>query len=197
MVGSLLNTQVAYAIVLCRPSEPWTATLIPILQVGKQLPREKSSRAEVTSLGDGRAALSPACYFTAFLRPMLLTNSASQHWAPSAGLSPYQRLKATQGTCPAMSLFHRGRTSAQRAHAVLCCGVWSQKWALPHHPVDVTRVSVTPLWTHVWQITDTLLRTTLICLSVMRTGICYTFSFPDFRPSRYQSVDSQSWALCV
>lgn len=115
--------------------------------------------------------------FLLLLRPMLLTNSASQHWAPSAGLSPCQRLKATQGPCPAIVPVPQRK----RAHAVLCCGVWSQEWALPHHPVDVPRVSVTPLWTHAWQIINTLLSTTLICPSVMRTGICYTSSFPECR----------------
>lgn len=117
MVGSTLNTQVAYAIVLCRPSEAVNCYAYSDLTGGKTASQRKSSRAEVTSLGNGKAALGPACYFSAFLR--LLTNSASQPWAPSAGLSPCQRLKATQGLALQLSLFHRGR------ELMLCSAVGS------------------------------------------------------------------------
>lgn len=76
---------------------------------GKTVSQRKSSRAKVTSLGNGRAALSPTCSFTAFPKPMLfLTNSTSQYWAPSSGLSPYQQ---HGGLALQLSLFHRGRTS--------------------------------------------------------------------------------------
>lgn len=187
MVGSTLNTQVAYAIFLCRPSEAVNGYAYSDLTGGKTASQRKSSRAEVTSLGNGRAALGPACYFSAFLR--LLTNSASQPWAPSAGLSPCQRLKAAQGPCPAIVPVPQRK----RAHAVLCCGVWSQEWALPHHPVDVPRVSVTHLWTtDNWHITPHYSDLSLSHedWDLLHIQFSRVQNFLDFRHSRYQSVDS-------
>lgn len=160
MVGSILNTQVAYAIVLCRPREPWIATLIPILQVGK-VSQRKSSRAEVTWLGN-EELLSPACCFTAFPKPMLLTNSTSQHGAPSAGLSRYQWLKATHGPCPAVVPVSQRKNigPTELMPAVLCCGNLNSQTSgvrseLFPSPCCLQGFWDSP-WTQVWQIIDTM-----------------------------------------
>lgn len=152
----------------------------------EKFPREKAAERK-SHRWVMEELLSPACYFTAFPKPMLLTNSTSQHWAPSAGLSRYQWLKATHGTCPAIVPVSQRKNirPTELMPAVLCSGNLNSQ-------TSGVRSELFPapccyqgfwdsLWTQVWQIIDTLLRTSLICLSAMRTGVCYTFSYAECR----------------